>query len=98
MGEKIRSVGAEVGAELAQLESQLESAIHDALAAALEAKWPVSRWPIYVFTGGWMPGRVRQQGEGGACGQRTGSWEQWGCGARQRGAKGGASPEHSSHT
>ncbi|KAL4432151.1 hypothetical protein ABPG77_005913 [Micractinium sp. CCAP 211/92] len=51
---KIRSVASEVGGELAQLESQLEAAIHDALAAALEAKWPVSRWPIYVFTAGAM--------------------------------------------
>lgn len=44
-----------MGGELAQLESQLEAAIHDALAAALEAKWPVSRWPIYVFTGEGSP-------------------------------------------
>lgn len=34
--------------------SNLESAVQSALATALEAKWPVSRWPIYVFTGGWV--------------------------------------------
>lgn len=47
-----RSYGASAGAELAADLSAVETAVHNALAAALEVRWPVSRWPIYVFTGG----------------------------------------------
>lgn len=47
-----RSFGASAGAELAAELAAVETAVHDALAAALEVRWPVSRWPIYVFTGG----------------------------------------------
>lgn len=46
-----RSYGASAGAELAADIAAAEAAIHDALAAALQVSWPVSRWPIYVFTG-----------------------------------------------
>ena len=47
-----RSLGASAGAELAADLSAAEAAIHQALASVLEVKGPVSRWPIYVFTGG----------------------------------------------
>ncbi len=46
-----RSLGASAGAELAADLVAVEKAVHDALASALQVKWPVSRWPIYVFTG-----------------------------------------------
>jgi hypothetical protein len=51
-----RSLGASAGAELAAELAAAERAVHAALASALEVKWPVSRWPIYVFTGAWVPG------------------------------------------
>jgi adiponectin receptor len=54
LGDRIRSYGASAGAELAAELSAVEAAVHDALAAALEVRWPVSRWPIYVFTAGAM--------------------------------------------
>ncbi|KAI3423893.1 hypothetical protein D9Q98_009727 [Chlorella vulgaris] len=52
--ERIRSLGASAGAELAADLVAVEKAVHNALASALQVKWPVSRWPIYVFTAGAM--------------------------------------------
>lgn len=34
--------------------SDLEAAVHRAVAGALDARWPVRRWPVYVFTAGAM--------------------------------------------
>ncbi|PSC75369.1 Heptahelical 4 isoform 2 [Micractinium conductrix] len=48
--QELSGVGEKISAEI----SNLESAVQSALATALEAKWPVSRWPIYVFTAGAM--------------------------------------------
>lgn len=62
---RILAVGASASAELASLESKisdlssekihdLEMAIRQALASILETRWPVSRWPMHVFTTGAM--------------------------------------------
>lgn len=81
VGERLRSYGASAGAELAAELAALEGAVHDALAAALQVKWPVSRWPIYVFTGGvlWAAGwgRSRQRLAGPLCGGRSSSTCRW---------------------
>ena len=34
--------------------ADLEAAVQRAVAAALDARWPVRRWPVYVFTAGAM--------------------------------------------
>lgn len=54
VGDRLRSFGASAGAELAAELAAAEAALHDTLAAALQVPWPVSRWPIYVFTAGAM--------------------------------------------
>jgi adiponectin receptor len=65
VGAKLRAAGASASAELAHVEARISRAsadalrdleinLHRALAAVIDAKWPVSRWPMHVFTAGAM--------------------------------------------
>ena len=65
VGRTIRDLGASGIAELAHMEERLsnfsaeavadvEAGVHRAVAVLLDARWPVSRWPMHVFTAGAM--------------------------------------------
>ena len=65
VGSRLRAAGSSASLELMHLESkishmsseafhELEVALRRALASILDTSWPVSRWPMHVFTAGAM--------------------------------------------
>jgi len=52
--EKLTTLGSEVSSFSSVALHEAETALHNALASVLSpgSKWPVSRWPMYVFTAG----------------------------------------------
>lgn len=51
---KLTSMGASAAHDIEGFIAEVETAVHKAVATALDATWPVKRWPVYVFTAGAM--------------------------------------------